>query len=96
MSGQVFVGEVVVNKNFVDEIVTKKTEHTRESTLSYDKREAEDNLSRCGGLRFTGKDAYAPTLVLSCCDPNNLFDSKAKRDGVYRTVLIAEEDDLRS
>ena len=60
--------------------------------------EAEDHPGKGGGhaCMATSKDACSHTLVLSCCNDENLFDIRAKQDGVYNTVMITESDDLRS
>ena len=42
---------------------------------------AEDNQEQSGGSKPTGGDARASTLVLSCCDANNIFDKIARKKG---------------
>ena len=66
---------------------------------------AEDSQGQSGGTlasghpvasSSTGRGACTSNLVLSCCDPDNLFDTLARGKGLYNTVLITEKDDLRT
>ena len=49
-----------------------------------------------GSSSSAGKCAWTSTFVLTCCDPDNMIDTLAKHDDIYKTVLITEQDDLRS